>query len=72
MSGSKSITFSVDGMSCDHCKRSLEEAVKSLAGVTGAAVDLEQNLVEITFDEKTVEKEALVEAIETAGYRVAR
>jgi copper chaperone len=66
------ITFKVEGMSCNHCKQSIENAVRALEGVTGAAVDLEQNQVEVTFDPQTVKKEALQAAVTNAGYRVVR
>ena len=32
--------FSVEGMTCGHCVRSVEQAVAALAGVTSASVDL--------------------------------
>lgn len=32
--------FSVEGMTCGHCVRSVEQAVSALAGVTSASVDL--------------------------------
>ncbi len=71
MNGSQDkIIFKVEGMSCDHCKKSIEEAVRALNGVTGAAVDLKQNQVEVTFDPQTVKKEELQAAVTNAGYRV--
>ncbi len=64
------ITFKVEGMSCNHCKQSIEKAVRALAGVASATVDLAQNEVEVSFDPQTVKKEELETAIINAGYRV--
>lgn len=64
------LIFKVEGMSCNHCKQSIEGAVRALEGVTGAAVDLEQNQVEVTFNPQTIKKEELQSAISNAGYRV--
>ncbi|MEW5785581.1 MAG: copper ion binding protein [Bacillota bacterium] len=66
----ESITFTVEGMSCNHCKNSIESAVRALEGVTGAAVDLAQNQVKISFDPTVVKRDALEKAIIGAGYSV--
>ncbi len=33
-------TYSIDGMSCNHCKASVEKAVKNIKGVTSVEVSL--------------------------------
>ncbi len=66
----KKISFKVDGMSCNHCKKSIESAVKALEGVTDASVSLEQNLVEISYDSNVVGRDELDRAIKNAGYQV--
>ncbi len=66
------IAFTIEGMSCNHCKNSIESAVRALEGVTGAEVSLAQNQVTITFDSNTVTREDLESAITNAGYRVTR
>jgi copper chaperone len=64
------ITFTVEGMSCNHCKNSIESAVRALEGVTGAEVSLAENQVAITFDQNTITREDLETAITNAGYQV--
>lgn len=64
------ITFTVEGMSCNHCKNSIENAVKALEGVTGAEVSLTENRVVITFDPNTITREELQSTIGNAGYQV--
>lgn len=63
------VTWKVEGMSCGHCKQSVEEAVDEL-GVKGE-VSLENKTVTLTYDENKVTTEAIKEAIEDQGYDVA-
>lgn len=59
-------TFKVKGMNCNHCKANVEKAIGSVAGVTSVTVDLpsETAVVEGTFDSN-----ALINAVESAGYQ---
>ena len=66
----ETIIFNVEGMSCEHCKNSIEGAVRALTGVTGAAVDLEKKQVKVAFDPAVLKREELENAITRAGYTV--
>ncbi len=68
-SGGK-ITINVEGMSCNHCKMSVEKALKTLDGVKNAEVNLEKAQVEVSFDSGTIKKEELEKAVKDAGYNV--
>lgn len=61
------MTLKVEGMSCNHCKAAVEKALKNVAGVEAAEVDLAKKEVVVT---GAAPREALVEAIEDAGYEV--
>lgn len=61
-------SIKVSGMSCGHCKARVEGALKELAGVDSAAVDLEQGTVEVEFDETRLAPADLNAAISEAGY----
>lgn len=63
------VTLQVQGMSCGHCVKSVEDALKQ-AGAQGK-VDLAKGTVDITFNEEKVTIEALKAAIEDQGYDVA-
>ncbi|WP_163539585.1 copper chaperone CopZ [Gracilibacillus sp. YIM 98692] len=63
-------TISVQGMSCGHCKMSVEGALKDLDGVTAAEVNLDAGSVDVTYDDSKVTFDALKEAIEEQGYDV--
>lgn len=66
----KTLTIVVSGMSCRHCKKAVEEAVKKLAGVNDAKVDLESSLLTVTFDSRKLGLTELQNAIIGAGYEV--
>ena len=66
---SETITYSVPGMSCDHCTRAVSREVSSVAGVSRVEVDLATKLVTVTGD--GLVDEALRAAIDEAGYEVA-
>lgn len=65
-----SMIISVQGMSCNHCKASVEKALKTLTGVEKAEVDLQKAEVTVEFDPGVIAPEALQEAITAAGYEV--
>ena len=62
------VNLKVTGMTCDHCRGRVENAIKAVAGVYGTYVDLPEGFADIDFDESKISTEALVEAIKSAGY----
>lgn len=65
-------TLDVQGMSCGHCKMSVEGALTGLDGVSAAEVDLNTGKVEITYDGAKVSLENMKEAVEDQGYDVVQ
>jgi copper chaperone len=63
-------TLNVQGMSCGHCKASVEGALQKLDGVSAADVNLEAGTVVVSYDEVNVTVDTMVEAIEDQGYDV--
>ena len=57
----------IEGMSCGHCKAAVEKALKAVAGVETAVVDLEKKQAVVTGN---AAMEAMREAVEDAGYDV--
>jgi copper chaperone len=66
---SETVTYSVPGMSCVHCRTAVNEELSAVAGVHSTDVDLESKLVRITGD--ALDDGALRAAIAEAGYEVA-
>ncbi|MFC6941971.1 heavy-metal-associated domain-containing protein [Salinirubellus sp. GCM10025818] len=58
-------TISVEGMSCEHCERTVGEALRGVDGVTDASVDREAGRASVEGD---AEPDELVRAVEDAGY----
>lgn len=63
-------TLNVEGMSCEHCVRAIEGAVKQL-GAAGK-VDLAGRTVTVEYDEAIVTQAAIIESIEDQGYDVRK
>lgn len=64
----KETTLTVVGMTCNHCKASVESALNELDGVTNATVSLADNNVTVIHEDVATER--LVEAIEEIGYDI--
>lgn len=62
-------TLTVQGMSCQHCARSVTEEVSEVAGVRDVNVDLTSGRVVVTGSD--VSEAAIASAVEEAGYEVA-
>ena len=59
----------VSGMSCGHCKMSVEKVLKEL-GTSDVNVDLETGKVLVSYDESNITREMIINSIEEAGYTV--
>ena len=64
-----SAKLKVTGMSCGHCQKTVEQALKGLSGVYSAVVDLQDGEAEVDFNDDTLTAGALVAAVERAGYQ---
>ena len=62
-------TYSVTGMTCDHCVRAVEAEVSKIAGVSSVAVDLGAGRLTL-FSEHPVDPASVRAAVEEAGYDV--
>jgi len=60
------LTLGVRGMTCNHCKKSVEDAASSVEGVDSAIVDLAKGKVSIKGSDYDIEK--IKSGIEDAGY----
>ncbi len=62
-------TYSVAGMTCDHCARAVSTEVANIPGVTAVDVDVDTGTVRVT-SEQPVDEAAFRAAVEEAGYEV--
>ncbi|MGH9153198.1 MAG: heavy-metal-associated domain-containing protein [Acidimicrobiales bacterium] len=63
-------TYTVTGMTCGHCVRSVTEEVSKIDGVTKVDVDLGSGRVTVESD-APVDPEAFAGAVDEAGYELA-
>jgi copper chaperone len=63
-----SAKFKVTGMTCGHCRTKVEQALKGVAGVYTAIVDLQDGEAEVDFDDDAATTAQLVAAVTSAGY----
>lgn len=63
-------TYRVEGMTCGHCARSVEQEVSGLAGVEAATVDLSAATVTVESSDEIPESRLAV-AVGDAGYALA-
>ncbi len=62
-------TWTVSGMTCDHCVRSVTEEVEALPGVRRVAVRLDDGALHVEAD-PPVSADDVRAAVEEAGYRL--
>ncbi len=65
----KTITVSVDGMSCAACVASVRKNVTALDGVTGVEVSLEKRQAKVHYQEEKVSPARIAESIQKLGYK---
>lgn len=60
--------FAVEGMGCQHCVHSIENALNELEGVQHVEVSLEKNNAVIEYDENLLTEKDLQATVDEAGY----
>ena len=61
------MTFQVEGMTCDHCRNAVTTEVGAVTGVQAVDVDLEAGTVTISAD-RPVDRADIAAAVDEAGY----
>ena len=61
--------YTVEGMTCGHCRAAVIESVSGVPGVQEAEVDLESGRLEVRANQ--VDDAAIEAAVREAGYEVA-
>ena len=62
-------TIFINGMSCGHCSKRVEEALKFVNGVKSVKVSLEEKKADVTL-KKDIDNEVLKNAVEDVGFEV--
>ena len=61
-------TLKLQGMSCASCANSIEEAIRSVPGVSECSVNFGAEQATVTYDPKGTDLEAIQDAVDAAGY----
>ena len=62
----KTITLTIEGMTCQHCVRAVREALKKVPSTTVKSVEIGSATVD--YDPERVSEDSLAEAIADEGY----
>ena len=62
------VELRIEGMSCGHCVRAVEEALSEVPGVTSVQVEMGRAVVEVA---EGVTRQALAAALEEEDYQLA-
>jgi copper chaperone len=62
----QTVSLEITGMTCGHCVAAVDKALKTLPGVSAANVEIGRATV--TVDPKVATTDAIVDAVEDAGY----
>lgn len=63
--------LSVPDISCEHCERTITEALSPIDGVTSVKVDIPARAVTVDYDDATVGVERFKEVLKDEDYPVA-
>ena len=67
----QTLTFAVQGMTCQGCVANVTKVLTALAGVSLAVVSKEEAQATVTFDATQTTEAVLKAAVEAAGFGVA-
>lgn len=64
----KTEVYNIEGMSCAACSSAVERVTRKLQGVESSDVNLTTNKMTITYDDKVVTPEMIMDKVERAGF----
>lgn len=65
------VLLSVPDISCEHCERTITNALSPVEGVRNVAVDIPAKQVRVDYDEQAVSVNRMKEVLEEEDYPVA-
>jgi copper ion binding protein len=64
------ITLTAPDISCEHCQRTIERELGTLAGVQRVSVDIPTKHVQVDFDPAQISPDAIIARLDDEGYPV--
>ncbi len=65
------VVLTVPSISCEHCERTIREALTPVKGIQRLDVNITAKQVRVTYDETQVATEKMKEILQQEGYPVA-
>lgn len=65
------VKFNVSGMTCASCEDRVKNEVNKLAGIITVSANSNEGIAFVKFDNSKTNKEAIIKAINTTGYKVS-
>lgn len=66
----EAMTYTAPDISCEHCQRSIEQAVGALPGVQSVRVEIPSKKVDVSFDPAQVTPAQIEATLDEEGYPV--
>jgi copper chaperone CopZ len=66
------VTLIAADISCEHCKKTIEEGLTGQPGVSSVTVDIPAKVVRVTYDESATSEAAIRSELDELGYPVAQ
>ena len=60
----------IEGMTCDHCKAAVTNALTELDGVSEVDVNVKEGTAKVSYDSRSVSVSEMNEAVEEQGYDI--
>lgn len=64
------VTYSIKGMTCQHCVQQVEKVFHSMEGATGVAVSLEGKKADVEWSGAAPDLDDVRDLIEEAGFEI--
>ena len=68
MAATSTLTRTAPDISCEHCANAITGALSAIEGVTGVAVDVGEQRVDVEYDAASASDEQIDAALEEEGY----
>ena len=66
-----SVTLNVPDISCEHCERTITDALTPVEGIRSVQVDIPEKQVRVDYDEAQVSVERMKDVLQEEDYPVA-
>ncbi|MBN2110031.1 MAG: heavy-metal-associated domain-containing protein [Methanosarcinaceae archaeon] len=64
------VSLKIEGMMCEHCRATVDKAIRSVKGVQEVSVDLQEEQARVVYDPGSTDLDTIISAVAEAGYKV--